>query len=72
MKNKLNFTFTKIIFLGVMLMLGSCKDQNVTAQANSAQPKPNTPAVDIHTAVLTNNMEALKQHIAAGSISLGS
>jgi ankyrin repeat protein len=41
-----------LTFLGILVLMVSC-----------GQP----PKVDIHTAVVTGNMEALKQHIAAGA-----
>jgi hypothetical protein len=68
MKNKSIITITKITVVAMMLMLGSCKDRSATAQESStSQSKVKAPSVDIHTAVLTNNMDVLKQHIAAGS-----
>ena len=45
--------------------LFSCKENNATAQKNT--PAVTAPKIDIHTAVITGNAEAIKQHIAAGS-----
>ena len=62
---------SKIILLLILLTIFSCKDKNISAQkANSsststADVKP--PQVDIHTAVVTDNLSALKQHIDAGT-----
>lgn len=68
MKIKSTITITKITFVALMLTLGACKDKNVTAQpAGSSSSKANAPGVDIHTAVLSNDLAALKQHIAAGT-----
>lgn len=49
-----------IVFL-FLLVLVSCKSGNESEKKTGAQ------APDIHTAVITGNKEALKQHIAAGS-----
>jgi ankyrin repeat protein len=42
----------------------SCGQRQSTENKNSTAK---APAVDIHTAIVTGNKEALKQHIAAGS-----
>lgn len=56
----------RITFLTMVLMLTSCKENKV-----SAQDKTNTeikvPKIDMQTAVLTDNVEVVKQHILAGS-----
>lgn len=54
-----------ISFIAAMTLLASCKSGGDSTQNDSTAVK--APAVDIHTAVLTNNMDAVKQHIAAGS-----
>lgn len=51
-------TFSLVIILA---LAASC---NGDAQSQS---KAKAPEVDIHTAVITGNLEAVKQHIAAGS-----
>ena len=57
-----------IIFLTTLLVLTACKEKNAIAQgASVSQTKVKPPKIDIHTAIFTDNMEALKQHIAAGS-----
>jgi uncharacterized protein len=61
---------TVITFLLAILMNIACTDKKISAQQNpSSAVKSNVkpPDVDIHTAVLTENVAALKQHIAAGS-----
>lgn len=61
-------TAIALTFLGTLLLTAGCKQGSARAQNNSVpEAKPTPPKVDIHTAVLTGNMEALKQHIAAGS-----
>jgi uncharacterized protein len=61
-------TIIAITFLSLLSIMASCqqrKEPNKNATASQTKVKP--PKIDIHTAVLTGNMEALKQHIAAGS-----
>lgn len=52
-------------FLAVLSMLVSCKDSSKQEATGSSTVK--APDIDIHTAIVTENLEALKQHIAAGS-----
>jgi len=79
MKTQLyNFT-NKTIWIStllVMLMTQGCSNENSSdnqaPQTNTNVPvteanKPQAPAMDIHTAVISNNIEAIKQHIASGS-----
>lgn len=58
-------------FLLPLWLLVSCSGQEGTTQENSstqvAQTKVKPPQTDLHTAVLTDNREAVQQHIAAGS-----
>lgn len=57
-------TFGTIV--AALLIVVSCKDstkQETSVSATGVKP----PDIDIHTAVVTDNLEALKQHIAAGS-----
>jgi ankyrin repeat protein len=61
-------TIIAITFLSMLSIMASCqqrKEPNRNATASQTKVKP--PKTDIHTAVMTDNMEALKQHIAAGS-----
>ena len=60
---------TAVSFLAVSLIIGSCKSKgDVTQNADSStQAEIEPPAVDIHTAVVTNNLDAVKQHIASGT-----
>ncbi len=51
--------------LGFLIMSASCQ-QKKDAQTGSGS-RVATPGVDIHTAVVTENIAALKQHIAAGT-----
>jgi ankyrin repeat protein len=62
---------TKIALFAILLIAASCKsggDSGKTSDSTSvAKSDVKPPQVDLHTAVLTDNMEAVKQHIAAGS-----
>lgn len=57
MKSILSILFFSVLFT-------ACSEKN--NDSNSASTV-NAPDVDIHTAVITNNLEAVKQHIDAGS-----
>mgnify|MGYP003575021489 CR=1 FL=1 len=58
-----------VIFCALLLLLSACngkKEETKTgAKVAVADVKP--PEIDLHTAVVTNNIEAVNQHIAAGS-----
>jgi ankyrin repeat protein len=65
--NSRTFILT-ITFLATVLILGACTEKKVSAQQNTAvASKVKAPKIDIHTAVVSGNIEALKQHIAAGT-----
>ncbi len=66
-KNSLSLT-TKALFLIAIIFLSSCSDRKASAQKSStAKSASKAPSIDIHTAVVSGNVEAIKQHIAAGS-----
>lgn len=54
-----------IISLATLLVVSSCSKPTETKEKSTSSVA--APEVDIHTAVVTNNLDALKQHIAAGS-----
>lgn len=58
---KTTLVTTKQILLSCVLLLGF-----FTAPVY-AQQKASAPTVDIHTAAMTGNMEAIRQHLAAGT-----
>jgi len=60
-----NLSLKALSFLTVILLLASCSNNDSSAQ--NKKPGKEAPAVDIHTAVVTENREALKQHIEAGT-----
>ncbi len=60
-----NIAFTLFI---LMILLGACNDRKASTQKiNSDQSKVKTPSMDIHASVITDNVDVLKQHIAAGT-----
>ena len=63
MKNlKSSRTLSSVFSLAVILALASCG-----SDAQNKKPGKEAPAIDIHTAVVTNNIEAVKQHLEAGT-----
>lgn len=56
-----------ITFLVAALLLIGCTENNVTAQQKKPASKMKKPKTDFHTAVATGNIEAVKQHIVAGT-----
>lgn len=72
MKTRKNTTLNvvaSIMLLATLLIMTACTDQKNSNQAESsvATTTVKPPQIDIHTAVITDNLEALQQHIAAGS-----
>jgi uncharacterized protein len=60
-------TVIKLTLAAALLVTAACSDQKVKSESASESKAVAAPDVDIHTAVITGNLEALKQHIAAGS-----
>jgi uncharacterized protein len=61
-------SFTKITAIVLVLFTASCASKEGSGSStDSTKAEVKAPKVDIHTAVVTNNLEALKQHIAAGT-----
>ncbi len=57
-----------ITFLCTLLTMAACKERKESTQnTTGSETRVKPPAIDIHTAIMTDNVEALKQHIAAGS-----
>lgn len=61
-QNHSSSVFSALLFLAIILLLVSCG-----SEAQNKKPGNDTPAIDIHTAVVTNNREALQQHLDAGT-----
>jgi ankyrin repeat protein len=55
----------KAILITVLVTIASCGKKDSTENGTASDVK--APEVDIHTAVVTGNLDALKQHIAAGT-----
>jgi ankyrin repeat protein len=59
---------TSVVLLCILLSVAACSTkQQGSENDGDAKVGVKAPEVDLHTAVLTENMEAVKQHIAAGS-----
>ena len=64
-QNRPSIAFRSAFFLMAALMIASCGSKDSSAQ--NKKPGAEAPAIDIHTAVVSGNKEAVKQHIAAGT-----
>ena len=62
-KNTLIKTMPSALLLAFILTIFSCSSNAEKRNASGAEP----PEADIHTAVVTGNLEAVKQHIEAGT-----
>jgi ankyrin repeat protein len=65
-----SFKTTFGILLFTILLISACEQSNKkTTKSNTIEVKKtvNKPNVDIHTAVISGNLEAVKQHIEAGT-----
>lgn len=57
-----------IICLSILLTLVACGNQNGSSEeSQEKQETVSAPATGLHAAVVTNNLDAIRQHIAAGS-----
>ena len=58
--------FIKIAFLTTLLILTACKEsKEPTLNTTVSQTRVKPPKIDMHTAVMTDNMEALKQYFCS-------
>jgi len=64
--NALKTTF-RTSFIIITLMTVACKGKETAAQTGTQATKITPPPVDIHTAVITENIDAVRQHIQAGT-----
>jgi ankyrin repeat protein len=66
-----NIIFLRLsVLMLAMILIGSCNSQSAKqdqSKASSGRSEVKPPQVDIHTAVVSGNIDALKQHIEAGS-----
>jgi hypothetical protein len=67
--SKLSKSVTQIAFLSSLILLAACNTKHAEGQnaSTNAGKSVKAPDIDIHTAVVTGNKEALKQHIQAGT-----
>ncbi len=66
MINPLKASFA-IALLAMLLSSGACQDKKTAMESNQGKSKAQAPQMDIHTAVVTGNLEAVQMHIAAGT-----
>lgn len=57
-------TLSMVVLFASAISFSSCNSQ---AKNGTGETKVEAPSIDIHTAVVTGNQEALRQHIAAGT-----
>lgn len=66
-----SFRMTIQALLVIILFMSACAQskKNTTGTTNNSeiQNQKDVPNVDIHTAIITGNLEAVKQHIKAGT-----
>lgn len=65
MKTQTKNLAMRIAFFTLLIATASCAQKKDAGSATKSGVK--APEVDIHTAVVTDNLAALKQHIAAGT-----
>lgn len=58
---------TRIAFFTLLIATASCAQKKEAGTTTATKSDVKAPEVDIHTAVVTDNFAALKQHIAAGT-----
>ncbi|MEO0332674.1 MAG: ankyrin repeat domain-containing protein [Bacteroidota bacterium] len=61
---KINLLKTLFSLSLVVLLLPACTESNSSTEKKAAV---DTPEIDIHTAVISGNLEAVKQHIEVGT-----
>lgn len=57
----------QVILLCTLFLTSSCQEKQSVNDSQSSEATVKPPKVDIHTAVISGDLAALKQHIAAGS-----
>lgn len=57
-----------VLLIISLIFIASCSDKKEAMNSETySEAKIEAPAMDLHTAVISDNIEAIKQHIAAGS-----
>lgn len=60
--------FVKIGTIALVIVMAACSGKETAGGKGTADSTAvEAPAIDIHTAIITDNLDAVKQHIAAGS-----
>ena len=61
----------RITIFSILVLVAACSGKEGStandSTATASKPEVKPPQIDIHTAVISGNIDALKQHIAAGS-----
>jgi len=65
-------TLTTVMLVTIILFMSACNTKQESSneenqQAGKSQDTPKPPAMDIHAATFMGDMDAINQHIAAGS-----
>lgn len=63
----LRLFLSNVLSIMALALLIGCGSEDAPGSTAEESRKPEPPAVDMHTAVISNNVDAIKQHIAAGS-----
>lgn len=66
MINPLKASFVVALF-AMLLTSGACQDKKGAAENKKSKSSTQAPQMDIHSAVVTGNLEAVQMHIAAGT-----
>lgn len=66
MINPLKTSFVIALF-AMLLSSGACQDKKGAVESKQGKANTQAPQMDIHTAVVTGNLEAVQMHIAAGT-----
>ncbi|WP_422106851.1 ankyrin repeat domain-containing protein [Winogradskyella sp.] len=67
MKNSIKFKTLICLSLMLFMLIGACKQNETQTSTTKASTSIEKPSMDIHAAILSENMEVVKQHIKAGS-----
>ncbi|MEO1033278.1 MAG: ankyrin repeat domain-containing protein [Bacteroidota bacterium] len=67
MKNSIKFKTLIYLSLILFMLVGACKQNETRTSTTKASTSIEKPSMDIHAAILSENMEVVKQHIKAGS-----
>jgi ankyrin repeat protein len=65
--SNLSTTAARLFIFAIIIAVSACSSKGQTNETAKGKAGVEIPKIDIHTAVVTDNLEALKQHIAAGT-----